>query len=129
MVQFVGSELRVFDDLIDQINFEERFAADEIPYHLGFREEIPVLQNIIDGGLCHFERHAVPVVLVYQVAVCAAEVTLFGDNKGDAFGEFILGPIQLHSGERSLARFGHFIVPVRILRNYGVGPEKTRLFY
>ena len=79
--------LDVVANLVDKLNFEEWFAADEVPNHR-FVSEIGVglmVEHIVDEGLGHLPRHAFLHIFAYKIAIFAGQLAVLGDDEGDVF--------------------------------------------
>ncbi len=72
-------------NLIDEIDLQEWFAADEVPDDRLLGEEIPVLHDVVYRPPGHVEAHPVPRVLSHQVTITAAELTVFRHHKCHCF--------------------------------------------
>lgn len=77
--------LDVIANLVDQFDFEERLAADEVPHHrlvgeirVGF-----MVEQIINKGLGYLPRHAFFHVFANEVAVFAGQLAVLRDDEGD----------------------------------------------
>ena len=92
MMQAEGLRHEVVEDLVDQLDFQQRLTADKVkndPGNLRGRDVLicPLVcgEQHIDGGLGGFKRH-LPVRLAALIAVAAAQVAVFRYLKCNALG-------------------------------------------
>ena len=76
--------LDVVANLIDKVDFKERFAAYEIPNDGFLLEILFVAKDIVDSGLGHFPRHPLLLVFADKVTIFASQLAVLGDDKSNA---------------------------------------------
>ena len=78
-------DFQIVTNLVDQVDFEKRLSADEVP-HDGLLCVFPLMaEDIVDGRFRNVPRHALFFVFSDKIAVFASELAVFGDNKRDVF--------------------------------------------
>lgn len=75
--------LQVVANLVYEVNLEERLAPDEVPHHTLLLELILVVEDIVNGLLCHLPGHPLLRVLPHEVAILASQLAVFCDNERD----------------------------------------------
>lgn len=90
VVQFEHAELEVVTDAVDELDFEEGLAADEVPDDALLAEVILASQHVVDEGLGGVPRHAFLDVLADQVAILAGQLAVLGDDERDVLGHALL---------------------------------------
>jgi len=85
VILFEGPGFEIVADAIDQVDLDERFPADEIQDDRVFCDELPFPEQIIDRPLGDVELESAGLVLSDEIAVFAAKLAVFRDDKSDAF--------------------------------------------
>ena len=79
--------LDIITNLVDKLDFEERFSADEVPHHrlVGEIRGGFMVKHIVDESLGHLPRHPFFHVLAHEIAIFASQLAVFRDDEGDVF--------------------------------------------
>lgn len=77
--------LQVVTNPVDEVYLEERLTADEVPHYALLRHLRLMVEDVVNGLPSHLEGHPLFRVLPHEVAVLASQLTVLGDNEGDAF--------------------------------------------
>lgn len=82
--------LQVVADLVDELNLQERLAANKVPYDTFLAELLFAVKDIVDGLLGYLPRHPLLGVFSYQIAVFACQLAVFRDDERDVLRHSVL---------------------------------------
>ena len=82
--------LQVVANLVYEVNLEERLAPDEVPHHALLLELALVVEDIVNGLLCHLPGHPLLRVLPHEVAILASQLAVLRDNERDGLCHTVL---------------------------------------
>lgn len=66
-----------------QVNFEERFSADEVPHNAFFLHIILMVEDIVNCQFSYLPGHTLFRVFPYEVAIFAGKLAVFGNDESD----------------------------------------------
>ena len=85
MVAAEHLRLQIIANLIYEIYFQERLAADEVPHYRLLAKILFVVEYIIYSLFSHLPRHTLLLVLTHEVAIFTSQLAILSDNKSDVF--------------------------------------------
>lgn len=85
MVPAEHFRLQVITDPVNQIDFEERLAANEVPYHTRLPHLAFVVKDVVNGLLRHLPRHPLFRVLSHQITVFAGQLAILRHDERNVF--------------------------------------------
>ena len=68
---------------VNQIDFKERLAANEVPYHAFLPHFAFVVKDVVNGLLRHLPRHPLFRVLPHQITVFAGQLAVLRHDERD----------------------------------------------
>ena len=95
MVAAEHLRLQIIANLIYEIYFQERLAADEVPHYRLLAKILFVVEYIIYSLFSHLPRHTFLLVLTHEVAIFTSQLAILSDNKSDVFSHSRLPGIIL----------------------------------